>query len=337
MRIHWKKPWRVEIIRCLVHFSDGFKSSYAANQGKFVNDGFVQSALREWKVFAASPRFWITFVAVVLLFAFTGPFGTSEKMAFGPRLGYWLVIHAAAWTIVIVCVVIANVGLRSFVPSMFARMVLGAALASLPAAGAIMLVGHSWHQEPLTLSVYFGEVAYTLPLNLILCLLTYLAMSAAGEQALLADVTVHALQQEREGDGFRNQRGEPSASAEAMAPPAAMPTIDAAANPLVARLKPENRGRLLHISVEDHYSRVTTSRGRELLLMRFSDAMREAGQVEGMQVHRSHWVARSFVRGLRREAGKLILQLEDDSLIPVSRTYAAAVRDAFAEIGRADA
>jgi DNA-binding LytR/AlgR family response regulator len=83
------------------------------------------------------------------------------------------------------------------------------------------------------------------------------------------------------------------------------------------------------MAVEDHYVHVTTSRGHELVLLRFSDALKEVGDTDGLQVHRSHWVAKSFVDSLKRENGKVTLILKDQKRIPVSRTYADAVRAAF--------
>ena len=75
---------------------------------------------------------------------------------------------------------------------------------------------------------------------------------------------------------------------------------------------------------------VKTSRGRELVLLRFSDAMQQAG-TSGLQVHRSHWVADEFVTSVNRDNGKLTLTLGDGTEIPVSRTYATVVRARFAD------
>lgn len=98
--------------------------------------------------------------------------------------------------------------------------------------------------------------------------------------------------------------------------------------PILSRLKPENRGKLLHLSVEDHYTLVRTSRSRKLILIRFSDAIREAGDT-GLQVHRSHWVADDFVSSVDRDNGRLSLALRDGTEIPVGRTYVAEVRERF--------
>jgi DNA-binding LytR/AlgR family response regulator len=117
--------------------------------------------------------------------------------------------------------------------------------------------------------------------------------------------------------------GDPKQSlAPVTAPPAELP-------PLLRRLKPENRGLIRHIAVEDHYTFVKTSRGSELILLRFSDALAEIGGSHGLQVHRSHWVADDFVCELKRVEGRLMLKLADGTEVPVSRTYIAEVRARF--------
>jgi hypothetical protein len=289
-----------------------------------VNDSFLQSTLRELKIFTGSSRFWITFAAVVLLFAVTGPFDTSSRLQFGPRLAYWLLIHFCAWTIAILFVVTFNVGLRPYWSSMLARMLAGATVASLPSGAAITLIEYSWHGEPFTWQNYLGSVGNTLPLNLILCAITAMAMTASD----------HLPQAPKNGTGQQTPLPDDApASIEPETEPAPAqdrPQTAPEAPPLVARLRPENRGALLHISVEDHYTVVTTSRGREMLLMRFSDAIRETEPTVGLRVHRSHWVAKDFVSGLSREAGRVTLQLKDGGSIPVSRTHLDAVRDFLA-------
>ena len=59
-----------------------------------------------------------------------------------------------------------------------------------------------------------------------------------------------------------------------------------------------------------------------------ADAIREAAPTDGLQVHRSHWVARRHIAALRREKGRIILTLSNGRDIPVSRTYEQAVAQA---------
>tara|TARA_R110001606_G_scaffold3007_3_gene13066 strand:+ start:569 stop:1309 length:741 start_codon:yes stop_codon:yes gene_type:complete len=82
------------------------------------------------------------------------------------------------------------------------------------------------------------------------------------------------------------------------------------------------------VSSEDHYLRVHTSLGEELILMRLADAMRDLGGTDGLQTHRSWWVAKAGVADARREGGKLYLVLKSGKAASVSRTHASAVKQA---------
>ncbi len=82
------------------------------------------------------------------------------------------------------------------------------------------------------------------------------------------------------------------------------------------------------VSSEDHYLRIHTDRGSDLILMRLSDALTELEGLEGAQTHRSWWVAKEAVRGVSRGDGRATLTLEGGVEAPVSRRYAKALRDA---------
>ena len=82
------------------------------------------------------------------------------------------------------------------------------------------------------------------------------------------------------------------------------------------------------VQSEDHYLRIHTDRGSDLILMRLSDALTELEGLEGAQTHRSWWVARDAVRDVSRGDGRATLTLEGGIEAPVSRRYAKALRDA---------
>ena len=82
------------------------------------------------------------------------------------------------------------------------------------------------------------------------------------------------------------------------------------------------------VQAEDHYLRIHTDRGSDLILMRLSDALDELEGLEGAQTHRSWWVARDAVRDVARGDGRATLTLDGGLAAPVSRKYARALRDA---------
>lgn len=99
------------------------------------------------------------------------------------------------------------------------------------------------------------------------------------------------------------------------------------------RLPPKLRGaRLIAVQAEDHYLRLHTDRGSDLILMRLSDALAELEGLEGAQTHRSWWVARDAVVSVARGDGRAALTLDNGPggalVAPVSRRYAKALRDA---------
>lgn len=83
---------------------------------------------------------------------------------------------------------------------------------------------------------------------------------------------------------------------------------------------------ILAVEAQDHYLQVHTDAGRELILMRLSDAVAELEGLEGAQVHRSWWVAKAAVADARRDERRAILTLKDGSEVPVSRAYVAALK-----------
>lgn len=81
------------------------------------------------------------------------------------------------------------------------------------------------------------------------------------------------------------------------------------------------------VEAEDHYLRLHTSKGQDLILMRLADAVSELEGIEGAQVHRSWWVAREAIADAKRGDGRATLTLKDGAEAPVSRTYARLLRE----------
>lgn len=91
--------------------------------------------------------------------------------------------------------------------------------------------------------------------------------------------------------------------------------------------KPYPLSDLRLISAEEHYVRVRTIEGQDLLRGRISDIEAQLPESFGLRVHRSHWVAARAVRRLqpRREGWVLETCLGID--VPVARGRRDAVRD----------
>jgi DNA-binding LytR/AlgR family response regulator len=273
------------------------QSKWHERTGNFVDRTFLQSTLRELQVFLRSARFWATFAVVVLLFTITGPYGTMNSMPIGTRFAYWLLVQTVAWSVAISFSVMAEILLRRQIGGMFWRMMIGSLAAAVPIAASLSVIGFALKGEVPTSVSLLQQIVFTAPLCASFCLLTYMTMHS--QIAAASGIT--------------------------------SPTIDRTDSPapILARLKPENRGPILRLTVQDHYTEVVTNRGRELVLLRFADAIRETGAIEGMQLHRSHWVACAHVERLKRDNGKLFVVTHDGMIIPVSRPYAEDARRRF--------
>lgn len=106
------------------------------------------------------------------------------------------------------------------------------------------------------------------------------------------------------------------------------PAAPAAPPKFLDRLPLKLRGaEVWAVEAEDHYLRLHTSRGQDLILMRLADAVAELEGLEGLQVHRSWWVARDAIVDAKRGDGRATLTLKDGAQVPVSRTYAGQLRD----------
>ncbi len=87
-------------------------------------------------------------------------------------------------------------------------------------------------------------------------------------------------------------------------------------------------GDLLCLRTEDHDLRIHTTAGSDLILFRLKDALAELDGADGMQVHRSYWVARDAIEAIERKGRKVILVLKNGQNVPVSESFMPAVRDA---------
>lgn len=102
-----------------------------------------------------------------------------------------------------------------------------------------------------------------------------------------------------------------------------------AAEALWSRL-PRRLGRdLVAMSAELHYLRVHTARGEALVLMSFGRALEAVAALQGMAIHRSHWVALPHVAEIEADGSRSVCVLDTGLRLPVSRPNRAALRAAL--------
>lgn len=250
--------------------------------GKFVRNSALQSALREVTDQYRSPPSLAVLGATSVVLGISGPFGTLDSLDLGWRLAYWSLV----------------------VPLTYAAGSFGSAIGRRALAGAPL-----WKQLLL-----IGFLSAFLVWTVLLVTHSVLGFSFARIAGFHADFPVLVLIcLVIEGAREVFTRSRTDADGAPVLPPTEPPPR------LLERLPEDLRGDLVSISVNDHYVAVTTTLGCHDVLLRLSDAMAEAEPVQGLQVHRSHWVALAQVQGWQRTADKVVLSVTGGAQIPVSR------------------
>lgn len=242
-------------------------------------------------------------IPVGLLLGFAGPFGSYPAFPTATRYAFWLGLTVAG------VLAAAGAGAVPLPPKLrrgATRVVVVALLSALPmtfvVAWTLSLVQSGRVFTPAQLPALFAAVA---AVQLLIVYAITIATPAGGSAAT----------------------ADPAPDHRASAIDAAFPSA------LLNRLPPEIGSGIIALETEDHYLRVHTADGSALLLMRMADAVALIDAQLGAQVHRRWWVAEAAVTGLRSEGQKLSLCLVDGRLVPVGRTFAAAVRARFAHAG----
>jgi len=87
---------------------------------------------------------------------------------------------------------------------------------------------------------------------------------------------------------------------------------------------------LLAVEAEDHYVRVHSVRGKELIYYRFRDALDDLHTWDGLQTHRSVWVRRTSITRVEESGRSTWIVLDSGDKLPVSYANRALVRTAQA-------
>lgn len=108
-----------------------------------------------------------------------------------------------------------------------------------------------------------------------------------------------------------------------------MPPLPEAERTFRLRLSAKRRSaRLIALEAEDHYVRVHTDAGAELLSMRFAEAVEELSQAHGYRLHRSWWAAADAIEAVRWNRGTGEARLTGGLTAPVSRSCATTLKAA---------
>lgn len=243
-----------------------------------------------------SARRWgidtIMLVAMGGLLGFLGPFDSDSAPA-GTRYAYWILCMLGGGLVAIV----VDEGFGRRLPVVWKRVAVISTLATPLVALFVLSIQCFLFGEILRWPVYLQLLWQVWPI-------------------MLAAMTVRALVWRRMPVRIEART--------IVAPP--LPEAEAAFR---RRLSAKRRNaQLIAVEAHDHYLKVHTDAGVELVALRFSDAMDDLTQAHGWRVHRSWWVAADAVEAVRLRRGGGDLRLLGGLSAPVSRTYSAKLREA---------
>lgn len=107
--------------------------------------------------------------------------------------------------------------------------------------------------------------------------------------------------------------------------PDAAPTL--AERNVVIGAEPVALSLLRVIEAREHHVHVMMDSDSLTQRARLSDIVAQTRPEDGLQPHRSFWVAARVARGLEREGNKHLLRLDDGSVVPVARSRLTEVRN----------
>lgn len=290
-------------------------------------------AIREWLHQLVSWRHLMILSAVILLFAWIAPFGTYLRLSGLERVLYWALAIGLNWVFGVLATPLAVTLMRAVNWPHWVGIVVGALVAALPGTGVVLLL-EAWLDEPLEMAtelafVYASVALIHMVIGYVGTELVRRQIGNANTPPPGASPTLGPQHPSRSIAGAASAGISPTLaqqhpSRQSIAG-AASPRVSATAARFLARLPPRLGNRLLHLRMRDHYVEAHTELGSELVLMRFSDALKELDGLEGMRVHRSHWVATDAVSRVVHEGGRTFLELQNGERVPVSRPYRSAI------------
>jgi hypothetical protein len=274
-------------------------------------------------------------IAVGLIMAKIGPYDTFGDLDFARRATYWVTIFVLNWLQVDL---IAGFLARRMPPPnwpFLSPWVAGALLAAIPATLEVYVL-EACLRSPLPCSVVhlYSAVAmiavpFAVPTGFFKRHLQLMGVAATGSAGMqLAGAGMGSMPAFDDLGGSPPVRGSATHTGAAARPNhARVPQI--VARPAFLRRIPTRLGtELLCLQMEDHYLRIHTVAGSDIILYRMRDAVDELQGIDGALVHRSYWVSRTAVREVARDNGRTVLILSNGLRVPVSRTHRRHLRDA---------
>jgi hypothetical protein len=258
---------------------------------------------------AGTPREWATDLAIMtalgVFLGVIGPFGSFNGGPVEARIAYWVANMWIGFIALSTIVRLAARGAMRFDLPVWFVIAVGVAVGALPLAIALRFFSAwVWPPNHGQMTPLFTQYAQTMALSEPVSFAYYFLVERGWRAAA--------------------KRGWNTAPDPA---PAQRPAAGVGGR-FLDRLPPRLGRDLLCLQMEDHYVRAHTSTGSDLILTPLKDAIAELGATDGLQVHRSWWVAKAAVAAPLTSGRNLSLRLSNGLEVPVSRASVAKLRAA---------
>ncbi|MEL6870752.1 MAG: LytTR family DNA-binding domain-containing protein [Pseudomonadota bacterium] len=251
--------------------------------------------VRRWWLKIAKPASlrWLLALVLGLGFGLIGPYGTYFTYGLALRLAYWIAVTLAgflAWAVL-------EQAVARFAPAVPAA--LRGVLVTIPFALVNSAVIVGVHHVMLALGGPLVPVTWSSLVSSHVVLSTLVILPA-----------IHLV-------GKLKLRVETAAGSDAI-------------HFLTEKLPGNLKGtRPFALAAEGHYVWVHTALGKELVTMKFEDAVRAVVGIEGLRTHRSWWVALDQIADVRSVGSACEAVLQTGLVVPVSRRRKSALRAAI--------
>ncbi len=268
---------------------------------KFVNQTVLQLTLRRWAELFSDRHLYIMIAICIVGLTVVSPLGFSGEQGLYGRLALALTGTVICWT----------VGLLVHPPARILFEVLGvrhpySILISGPLTALMVLPVLIWvldHEFPGAPSTErMAELAALISLVIITVCYVLSAQPAIS----------------RPDEDAASEDNSPSTETEQVQRPSV--------SRIHQRIPALKRGTLFALVAQDHYVDIITDNGRELVLMRLSDAIDLSDDHDGLRIHRSAWVSREGLHAVHKNGRKVLVELPDGSMLPVARSAEAKLK-----------
>lgn len=235
---------------------------------------------------AHSPGFWVGLTGIVILLTIMGPFGTDDLLGREARFAYWGLVSLGCYFTTLLTVAPVYLFARSLGVDWRVNSLLSGAIAGIPCFLVVIFINTQIFPVGAGTLENYTQLFFVSVVTAVIG--TTLHMAIAEEFRDPGEVKP----QERELVGAKR---------------------------LLDRLDESVVGPLISMQAQGHYVEVTTSRGKQLVLMRLKSAVLDVEPLKGRQVHRSWWVAQDAVASVKRINGRPQLILKNGIKVPVSK------------------